>query len=182
MFGYSGKILYINMNAEKDYAKGISEEFCKKYIGGIGFVTRLLYDNTKAKIDPLSPDNTMVFAVGPFAGTLISIGDKYGVGAKSPLTGFLGDSLGGSFWSHELKKAGFDALVIQGRADKPTYLFIDDDIIEFRDAKSLWGKSYFDTQRLIREELGDENVRVSSIGGPTRPAHPPILVLLGSRS
>lgn len=164
MFGYAGKILHVNLTTRKTNSVELKEEFCKKYIGGRGFATGLLYENSNPNVDPLSPENTMVLSTGPFAVTPMAIGDKFAVGAKSPLTGFIGESLGGSFWSRELKKAGWDTLIIRGRAEKPTYMFIDDDIVEFRDAKSLWGKSPWKVDDLIREELGDESIRVTSIG------------------
>jgi len=164
MFGYTGKVLHLDMTTKKSRIEPVTEEFCRKYIGGVGFVARLLYDSTKPKIDPLSPDSVLIFATGPFGGTLVPVGNKHAVGGKSPLTGFIGDSLSSSFWSHELKKAGYDALIITGRADKYTYLFIDDDTVEFRNGEALRGKSCLDAEKLIREELEDRNIRVASIG------------------
>jgi len=164
MFGYSERILYVNMTTKKSSVEAISHNFCKKYIGGIGFVTRLLYDNTKPKIDPLGPDNALVFATGPFTGTMVSLGNKCVVAAKSPLTSFIGDSLTSSFYPSELRHAGYDGIVIKGKAEEPTYLFIDDDNVEFRNGKDLWGKSCLKTEKLIREEIGDDFIRVASIG------------------
>lgn len=164
MFGYSGRFLRIDLTTKKTRTERITEEFCKKYIGGVGFVARLLYDNIKPKIDALSPDNTLVLATGPFAGTLVPTGDKYSIGAKSPLTRFIGDCIATSFFSRELKYAGYDVLIIQGRANKPTYLFIDDDNVQFRDAKNIWAKDVFETEKLVREELEDLNVKVACIG------------------
>jgi len=164
MFGYTGKILYVNLNTGKTKVESLSEEFCKKYIGGVGFATRLLYDNNKPRMDPYNPDNTLIFASGPVGGTLVPTGNKYSVASKSPLTGFIGDAISCSFWPRELKAAGYDALVIKGRADKPIYLFIDDDKVQLKDAKACWGKSPIETEELIREELGDAFVRVTAIG------------------
>jgi len=163
MFGYTGKILYINLTKKKTEAKSITEEFAKKYVGGVGFVTRLLYDNAKPEVDPLGPDNVLVFAAGPVCGTMVPCGNKISVGAKSPLTGFIGESTAISPWSHELKAAGYDGLVITGKADKPTYLFIDNSIVQFINAETMWGKSPFETEKLIREESG-EMTKVASIG------------------
>jgi aldehyde:ferredoxin oxidoreductase len=114
--------------------------------------------------DALGPDNALVFAPGIFAGTPIATGSKHAVVAKSPLTGMVGDSLSGSFWSHTLRRAGYDALVITGRADALTYLYINDDTVQFRSAQRLAGMSTFATEEKIRAELGSDEVRVSAIG------------------
>lgn len=164
MLGYAGKILYIDLTRKKTKKATIAEEFAKKYIGGVGFVTRLLYDNLEPKVDPLGSDNVLVFATGPVCGAFVPCGFKSTVGAKSPLTGFIGESTTTSFWSHRLKLAGYDSLVVTGKADKPTYLFIDDNTVEFRSGNSVWGKSSDETEKLIREELGDDNIKVASIG------------------
>ncbi len=164
MFGYSGKILLVDLTTKKSTVKNTSEEFCKKYIGGLGFSARLLLDYTSPKIDPLSSDNVLTFATGPFTGTLVPCSGKHGVGAKSPLTQFIGESLSSSFWSVELKRTGHDALVIKGKAEKPTYLFVDDEKVYFKDAKNVWGKNCFETDEVVKEELEDVMVRVAAIG------------------
>jgi len=164
MFGYAGKILYVNLTRKKATIKPTQNKFCEMYIGGNGFAIRLLYDNTKPKIDPLSPENVLVFAVGPFAGTMVPTSGKYIVQAKSPLTNFMGESVSSGAWGPTFKRAGYDAMVITGRSEKPTYLFVDDDIIQFRDAKNLWGKESLQTSELIIEEIGDENVCTATIG------------------
>jgi len=164
MFGYTGNVLYVDLTVGKSKVEHISEELCKKYLGGVGLATRLLYDLNPPNVDPLSPDNTLVFALGAFAGTVVPTGSKHGIAAKSPLTGFIGDSLASSFWSQALRRAGYDAVAIKGRAENPTYLFIDDNIVQFRDAKHLWGKGCLETDNLVKEEIGDETTSVSSIG------------------
>lgn len=165
MFGFTGKILKIDLSTKKTSVETIDEEFCKKYVGGVGFVARLLYDNTEAKIDALSPGNALVVVSGPLAGTIFPTGSKCIIGAKSPLTGFFGESISTSFFAPELKFAGYDAVVIKGRADNPTYLLIEDDDVQFKDAKHLWGKDVFETEKLINGELGDQkNVKVACIG------------------
>lgn len=164
MYGYTGRMLIVDLTSKKIKTEAISEVFCRKYIGGNGFSIRFLYEHQKPGIDPLSPDNVLVFAVGPFSGTVIPTSAKYVVQAKSPLTGFQGKSIGSSFWSLAFKRAGYDVLLIKGRAKKPTYLFIDDDIIEFREANELWGRNCSETDRIIRDMIGDDNVRVASIG------------------
>jgi aldehyde:ferredoxin oxidoreductase len=164
MSGYTYKILIVDLTAEKTNVKELPKSFCKKFLGGNGFGIKLLYDHVKPGIDPLSPDNVVVFAVGPFLGTSIPTSGKYIVYSKSPLTGFQGESVSSSFWGHSLKMAGYDCLIIKGRAKRQTYLFIDDNIIEFRSARELWGKNCIETERLIREKIGDDNVHVVTIG------------------
>ncbi len=164
MFGYAGKVLYIDLTHKKTKTSSIRPEFCKRYIGGNGFAIRLLYDNTKPKIDPFSSENALVFAVGPFAGTIVPTSGKYIIQAKSPLTNFMGESVSSGVWGQAFKRAGYDAMVIKGKAEKPTYLFVDDDIIRFKDAKNLWGKDSLETIDLIVEEIGDENVCPATIG------------------
>jgi len=164
MFGYAGKILYVDLNSRKAKATVIKNGFCEKYIGGNGFAIRLLYDNTKPGIDPFDKENALIFAVGPFAGTIVPGSGKHIVQAKSPLTGFMGESVSSGAWGPALKRAGYDAVVIGGRAEKPTYLFVDDDDVYFKDAKNLWGHDSVQTSEMIVEELGDENVRVAAIG------------------
>jgi aldehyde:ferredoxin oxidoreductase len=164
MYGYSGRMLIVNLTSKKTKIKAIPEVFCRKYIGGNGFGISFLYEHQKPGIDPLSPDNVLVFAVGPFCGTVIPTNAKYVVQAKSPLTGFQGKSIGSSFWSWAFRRAGYDALLIKGRAKKATYLFIDDDIIEFRNAEGLWGRDCCETDKIIRDTIGDDNVRVAAIG------------------
>jgi len=164
MYGYSGRMLIADLTSKKTKIEAISEIFCRKFIGGNGFTISFLYEHQKLGIDPLSPDNVLVFAVGPFSGTVIPTSAKYVVQAKSPLTNFQGKSIGSSFWSQAFRRAGYDALLIKGRAKKPTYLFIDDDIVEFRDAKDLWGRDCWETDKIIRDTIGDDNVRVATIG------------------
>ena len=164
MLGYSGRMLIIDLTSQKTKTEEIPEGIHKKFIGGNGFGIRFLYEYQKPRIDPLSPDNVLVFAVGPFCGTVIPCSAKYVIQAKSPLTGFQGESVGSSFWSLAFRSAGYDVLVMKGRAKKPTYLFIDDDIVELRDAKQLMGKDCWETDSIIKETIGDDNVRVATIG------------------
>jgi aldehyde:ferredoxin oxidoreductase len=164
MFGYAGKILHVDLSQGKSSVEEIDDAFCMKYIGGNGFGIRLLCDHAPPGVDPFSPENPLIFAIGPFAGTTTPTSGKYIVHTKSPLTGFQGEAVSSGFWAPALKQAGYDAVVIKGRSAKPLYLFIDDGTIQFRDAKSLWGKDALETLDLIREEIGDDNVRSASIG------------------
>ncbi|MHB9090800.1 MAG: aldehyde ferredoxin oxidoreductase family protein, partial [Chloroflexota bacterium] len=164
MYSYTGKVLHVDLSSRRTSVQTVEPEFLKTYLGGVGLASRLLFDNTPKGTDPLGPENAIAFAASAFAGTIVPVGTKHGVATKSPLTGFIGDCLASSYWSHTLKRAGYDGIVVVGKADKPTYLFVDDDVVQLRDASHLMGKGCFETEEAIRAELGDESVRVSSIG------------------
>ena len=164
MYSYSGRILHIDLSTKETSVQTVSEEFLKKYLGGVGLASKLLYDNIKPGVEPLSPENVLVFAASAFGGTIVPVGTKHGIASKSPLTGFLGDSLASSYWSQTIKRAGYDGIVIKGKSEDSTYLFIDDDDVHFKNAKYLSGMGSFETEEAIREEIGDQNVRVCTIG------------------
>lgn len=164
MFGYAGKLLFIDLDKKKAVSRPLKKDFCKKYIGGNGFGIRLLYDNTVPGIHPLSSENVLVFALGPFAGTMIPTNGKYIVQAKSPLTTLMGEAISSGSWGPTFKRAGWDAVIIKGKSKEPACLFVDDDLIQFRDARNLWGKMTIETIDSVKEELGDDNIRVAAIG------------------
>ncbi|MCL5959180.1 MAG: aldehyde ferredoxin oxidoreductase family protein, partial [Chloroflexi bacterium] len=164
MYSYSGKILHVDLSNQRTRVQEVGEDFYKMYLGGVGVATRLLYENLPRGADPLGPDNVLVFAGGAFGGTIVPAGSKYALATKSPLTGFIGDSLSGSFWAQALRHAGWDAIVIKGKARSPSYLFIDGEDVQFRSAEQLVGRECFETEEAIREELEDDQIRVASIG------------------
>jgi len=161
--GYAGKILYIDLTKSKVNSKSIDTGVAKKFIGGKGLAAKLLYDLLQPKIDPFSPDNILVFATGPVNGTIWP-GNKNIVATKSPLTHIYMDSYFSGGFGPELKYAGYDALVIKGKADKPIYLSIDDANVEFRDASHIWGKTTYETYKIVKEELRDDTVKIVCIG------------------
>lgn len=164
MHAYTGRILHVDLTRRKSHVETLEPPFLQKYLGGVGLATRLLVDNAEPGCDALGEENTIAIAVGALTGTMVPCSAKHAVAAKSPLTGFIGDSLTGSYWSNALRRAGYDALVIKGKSAKPAYLFVDDQYVLFRDAKGLWGKATFETEEAIRAEIGDRNVRVACIG------------------
>ncbi|HQE93594.1 MAG TPA: aldehyde ferredoxin oxidoreductase family protein [Anaerolineae bacterium] len=164
MYGYSGKILHIDLTTRKSWVEKKPEEWYKLYIGGVSMATRLLWENIKPGCDPLSPDNPICIANGIFAGTPVPVGGKYGLASKSPLTGFIGDSLSGSWFSVALKRTGWDGIVIHGASAEWVNVFIDDERVMFRDARHLLGKNTYETEETIREELLDDQVRSATIG------------------
>jgi len=164
MFGYIGKILRANLSTGKISIEFPHEIFYRRYIGGEGLVAYYLLNEVGPEVDPLGPDNKLIFAAGPVTGTPIPGNGRNSIGAKSPLTGGFGESEVGGLWGAELKHAGFDAIIIEGKAESPIYLWVHDGEAEMRDAKHLWGRETGEAERVIREELGDKFVRVSQIG------------------
>jgi aldehyde:ferredoxin oxidoreductase len=165
MFAYAGKILRVDLTTGKIEAEPLGEEIAKQYIGGIGLGIRLLVDNLKQGTDAFSPDNPLIFVTGPLSGTMgPTAGNGYAVVSKSPATGGVAEAKAHGFFGPDLKRAGYDAVIITGKAEKPVYLWIDDDNVQLMDAKSLWGKSPHETDVAIRKDLGDYYIRVSAIG------------------
>ncbi len=164
MYAYTGKILHIDLTNRKTWVEEKPEDFYKKYIGGVSMATRLCWENIKPGCDPLSAENPICIANGIFAGTPVPVGAKYGLASKSPMSGFIGDSLSGSWFCIALKRAGWDGLVIHGASEKWVNLFIDDERVEFRDATKLLGLGTYETEEAIREQLADDQVRSATIG------------------
>ncbi len=164
MYGYSGKILHVDLTERKTWAESKSEEWYKVYIGGVSMASRLCWENIEVGCDALSPGNPICIANGIFAGTPVPVGGKYGLASKSPLTGVIGDSLSGSWFSIALKRAGWDGVVVHGASEDWVWIFIDDDRVSFQVPDGLMGLGTFATEEAIREELGDEQVRSATIG------------------
>ena len=163
-FGYIGKILRADLSREKISVESPGDVFYRRYIGGEGFVAYFLLKELKPGIDPLGPENKLIFAAGPLTGTSVAGSGRNSVGAKSPLTGGFGEAEVGGYWGAELKHTGFDAIILEGKAESPVYLWVHDGEAEIRNASHLWGKVTGDSQRIIREELGDKLIRVAQIG------------------
>ena len=158
------KVLLIDLTKRTAKIEPIDISYIRDYLGGIGFGVRLLLDYSPPGVDPLGPDNPLVFAASTLGGTMVPTSSKHAVVTKSPLTGLLGDSLSSGAWSLALKRTGFDAIVITGTADRLTYLFIDNEIVHFRDASHLAGMDCYETEDSIRRDIRDTRVRVSCIG------------------
>jgi aldehyde:ferredoxin oxidoreductase len=162
--GYMGAIVDVDLTTGTHTVRELTQDMADKWLGGTGLGAHLLWEEQAYKVDPLGPDNVMVFASGPFAGTAVPLSNRFGVSARSPLTGVWGEAECGGHWANDLKKAGFDALIVRGRSEKPVYLWIHDRAIELRDASHLWGKDTFDTHDLIREETGSVGRRGEQAG------------------
>jgi len=142
----------------------IGDEVLRKFIGGRGLGVKILYDELKPKIDPLKPENKLIFMTGPLVGTYVPTAGRFHVITKSPLTGSIGDSNCGGDWGPELRFAGYDGIILEGKATKPVYMWIHDGAVEFKSAARLWGKGVWDTEDMIREEIGEKDAKIASIG------------------
>lgn len=162
--GFTGKILHVDLTSSNFYVEEPDEKFYRKYIGGACMGAYYVLKGTKRGVEALDPENVLVFAISPVTGAPISGNARHCVVSKSPLSGTLMSSEAGGYWGPELKFAGFDAIVIRGKASRPAYLWIHDGEFELRDASAIWGKETGEAQDYIRGELGDDKVRVALIG------------------
>ncbi|XHH09031.1 MAG: aldehyde ferredoxin oxidoreductase family protein [Candidatus Bathyarchaeia archaeon] len=164
MNAYAGKILHVNLTSGQIRTESLNEDTAKAYIGGVGLGINLLMDHSKPGRDPFDPDNPLIYCTGPLSGTLGPAGNGYAVVSKSPATGGVGEGQVQSFFGPELKRAGYDVIIIKGKAPRLSYLWIDDDKIEIRNADHLRGQSVKEVEQKLRDEIGDYYVRVSGIG------------------
>ena len=165
MHGYAGKVLIADLNTGKTRVELLNMDYAKKYVGGIGLGMRLWLDNSKAGVDALSPKNPLVLTLGPISGSIFpTAGNGHAFVAKSPATLGIGEAVAHGTFGSEMKRAGYDAVILKGKAEKPIYLWIDDDSVQLLDAAHLVGKSPSETEDAIKEDLGDYYVRVAAIG------------------
>jgi aldehyde:ferredoxin oxidoreductase len=164
VYSYGGSILRVNLTDGAIQRHSTEERLARAYLGGRGLNVKRLWDELSAHTDGLAPENLFIFGVGPLVGTTFPGGARFNVSAMSPQTGILGDSNAGGFFGPELKFAGYDQVIIQGRAEHPVYLWIKDDAVELRDARGLWGQDVWETTQAIQQELGAPDVQVATIG------------------
>ncbi|MDA3916271.1 MAG: aldehyde ferredoxin oxidoreductase family protein [Deltaproteobacteria bacterium] len=163
MDGYAGKVLRINLDTDKIIKEPLSKKMCEEFIGGRGFVAKTLYKELPPDSDPLGKDNLFIIATGPLSGHFLPASGKTHFGSKSPATGGYADSNMGGHFGPALKYAGFDMAVITGKAKTPSYLYIKNDIIEIRDAKTYWGKGSLTCEEMMKKDLG-EDFQILTIG------------------
>jgi len=163
MYGYHGRFLDVDLSAGTTKDLPLSEEYLEKYIGGATLAAALVYERVSKDLDPLSPENSLVFSTGPFTGSSIPMVSRYAACGVSPLTGYWGEATSGGRFPVRLKGSGFDGVIITGRSEKPVYLHLENGEAEIRDASQLWGKDSYETQKLIKDELGGDNLSVACI-------------------
>jgi len=161
MGGYAGQILYIDLSSGNIDKKPLDMNFARENIGGLGFGTRIYLDLIKDNpvFDALSDANPFVLMTGPLTGFKMDGVARWTVGTKSPLTGFWGDANVGGYFGARLKVAGYDGVVITGKAAKPSYIFINDDFVEIRDAQKYWGKDIYETTDELSADLKSESTK-----------------------
>ena len=164
-YGYSGRILVLDLSSKQVTVADLDEQMARKFLGGLGWGIKVLYDEVGPNVDPMSPENIVIVATGPLTGSTCPTNSRTEVITKSPLTGILGIGNFGGAFGRRLKLAGYDAVVVRGVSDRPVYLWIDDDKVELRSAEHLWGrgKDTWEVTDTLKQELGD-NVSVLTIG------------------
>lgn len=162
--GWTGTVLRINLTERTISKEPLHEQWAREYVGGRGLGARYLTEEVDPTVDALDPDNKLLFVTGPLTGTSASCGSRYMVVTKGPLTNAITTSNSGGYWGPELKFAGYDMLILEGRASSPCYLWIYDDVVELREAGDLWGKTVWETEETLRAELGVPDTIIASIG------------------
>ncbi|MGI6129571.1 MAG: aldehyde ferredoxin oxidoreductase family protein [bacterium] len=163
MHGYMGKVLRVDLTSRQVEVEELQEDVVRQFLGGSGLAAKYLFEETTANTDPLGPDNLLIFMTGPFTGTIVPNSGRHAVVARSPLTGIWGEGDIGGTWGVALKRAGYDGIIVKGKADSPVYLWIHEGGVEIRDAKHLWGKDTFEVDKLIKADTHPKAV-VTAIG------------------
>src|SRR3990172_2139319 len=161
--GWSGQVLRVNLSEGSVTTEPLNMEWARQYIGGRGLRTPHLYQEINPRGDALGTENKVIFAAGPLTGTYAPTGGRYMVICKSPLTDAIACSNSGGCWGPELKFAGYDMVILEGRSPKPVYLWVYNEQVEIRDAAHVWGKTTEETEDTLRAET-DPHTRISGIG------------------
>jgi len=162
--GWTRKVLRVDLTAGTCKSEPLNMKWADEYLGSRGLATKYLCEEVDPKVDPLAPANKMIMTTGPLTGTMASTGGRYAVVTKGPLTGAIACSNSGGYFGAEMKFAGWDMIIFEGKSPKPVYLSVEDDKAELRDAAHLWGKSTWDTEEIIKKSHQDPQIRVCSIG------------------
>ena len=161
--GWTGTVLRINLSNGSVAKEPLDRHLARAYIGGRGLATKILYDEIDPTLDPLGPANKLILATGPLTGTNAPTGGRYMVVTKSPLTGAIACSNSGGYVGAEMKYAGYDLVIVEGKASHPVYLWVHNDRVEIRDAAQVWGQSTHETEDILRSATNAE-AKICSIG------------------
>jgi aldehyde:ferredoxin oxidoreductase len=161
---WTRKILRVNLTKGTCTSEALNMEWAMDYLGSRGLASKYLVEEIDPKVDPLSAENKLIMATGPMTGTIASTGGRYTVVTKGPLTGAIACSNSGGYFGAEMKFAGWDMIIFEGKSEKPVYLMVENDHAEIRDASHLWGTSTWHTEEQIKKENQDPQIRISSIG------------------
>ena len=160
---YMGTIIRVDLAAGTVKKEPLNMKNAEEYVGARGLGTKYFCDEVDPKVDPLGPDNKLIFMTGPLTGTAASCSGRYEVVAKAPLTGTIGAANSGGHFGPELKYAGYDGIIFEKQSEKPVYLYIEDRRVELKDASDLWGKTVYEVTDILNERHG-ESARVACIG------------------
>lgn len=163
MYGWVGKLIRVNLTYKTIKVEKLNMEDAKLYLGGRGLGTKIFVDEVDPNVDVFSPENKVIFMTSPLTGTFGTSAGRYEVITKAPLTGTIGASNSGGYWGPELKFAGYDGIIFEGKSEKPVYLYVNDSDIELRSAEKVWGKTVFEATDMLVEET-DLNAKVACIG------------------
>jgi aldehyde:ferredoxin oxidoreductase len=161
---WNRKLLRVDLTKGTIKVEPLNMDWAREYLGQRGLATKYFVEEVDPKVDPLSPENKMIMTTGPLTGTVASTGGRYSVVTKGALTGAIACSNSGGYFGAELKFAGWDMIIIEGKSAKPVYLSVEDDKVELKDASHLWGKTVFETEEIIKKSHQDPQIRVASIG------------------
>ncbi len=164
MGGNWGKILKVDLTSGKTEELELDEKLYRDFLGGSGLAAKWFFDNEGWKVEPLSPENPLMIMNGPLSGTNLPGVSRLEICARSPLTGIWGEASMGGHFSPQLKRTGYDGIIVVGASEKPVYLYLTDEKVEIKDASHLWGKDTYETEDLLKEEVGDKRAQVISIG------------------
>jgi aldehyde:ferredoxin oxidoreductase len=164
MKGFNGKLLKVDLTNKKISEEALDQNIAENFLGASGYACRYLYDKISKETDPLSPENILMFMTGPFCGSNVPTSGRFSISSKSPYTGIWGEAVCGGFFGPELRKAGYDGIIIEGASDSPVYLDITDGKAEIKDASSLWNKGIYETSKILKEKSGSELTRIACIG------------------
>jgi aldehyde:ferredoxin oxidoreductase len=159
-----GKILRLDLTTQQTRIEDVDPSYEKRYLGGTGVAAAIFTREVKPSVNAFDPENLLIFSTGPFCGTIIPYCGRHFIMAKSPLTNIIGESSAGGFFGKELKFTGFDHIIFNGKSDKPVYLTIKDENVEFKEALEIWGKGIRETEGYIKKDLDDLNIKIASIG------------------
>jgi len=161
---WHNRILIVNLSTQTSRIEALKEEWRDDYLGSRGLASKYLIEMMDPKADAMSPENVLIFATGPLTGTMASTGGRYSVVTKGPLTNAIACSNSGGKFGAELKLAGYDLLILEGRAEKPVYLYIQNDDVQILPADDYWGRTVWHTEETIKESHSDPQIKVASIG------------------
>jgi len=164
MGGNWGKVLKVDLSAGTTEDITVGENLYRDFLGGSGLAAKWFFDNQCWKAEPLSPENPLMIMMGPISGINLPGVSRLEICARSPLTGIWGEACMGGHFAPQFKRTGYDGIIVVGASDKPVYLWVTDEAVEIRDASNLWGKDAYDTEELLKEEVGDRRAQVISIG------------------